>query len=573
MNNLVEIKYAKSGKYPEIFINGEIISRYMTLSDHIYDDIFRWADSFFDIIDSELAEEYRVVLTGHKYHMIALEAEKSKSEFLSGIEFNELQYNISIDEKYEYACRINGAHNLLPDVCKSIRFNSSDKESLINAGINDIEFTDEPSDYGIDMENPDEVEFKNKFSVRISESNRIKKVKGATCLYVTRQSLPELLDYFNKYHIRLAAIDEVFTKLAVAGLDDMARLEYEAYNTEEYRILVSPLPSQMEAGEEFRLSYDWFPKCYSDPGIKVSCDDMNVISYANGVLSAKDKGTCVVAVFDGTGNEVTYKSIEVLKHNYATNITIVLPDTTVKMGETLRFRTIVTPNDAEDADQLTYKVSDEKVAVISAKNELYALSSGRISLTVSTPRVSRTVYISVPATVQGIQFNSDAIEVPLGSEATVYCAPVPRNADPVPHFTWYSTNRGIVNIKKNENDKCVFVTENSGTAYLVCKVNDTDIEKKIEVTVPKPKGCYVATAVYGSYNCPEVWVLRRFRDNCLDKTALGRCFISAYYFVSPTAVRLFGKTKWFNRIFRKCLDKMVTKLQKKGYEDTPYRDI
>ena len=27
-------------------------------------------------------------------------------------------------------------------------------------------------------------------------------------------------------------------------------------------------------------------------------------------------------------------------------------------------------------------------------------------------------------------------------------------------------------------------------------------------------GCYVATAVYGSYDCPEVWVLRRYRDFC-----------------------------------------------------------
>ena len=25
-------------------------------------------------------------------------------------------------------------------------------------------------------------------------------------------------------------------------------------------------------------------------------------------------------------------------------------------------------------------------------------------------------------------------------------------------------------------------------------------------------GCYVATAVYGSYDCPQVWTLRRYRD-------------------------------------------------------------
>ena len=31
-------------------------------------------------------------------------------------------------------------------------------------------------------------------------------------------------------------------------------------------------------------------------------------------------------------------------------------------------------------------------------------------------------------------------------------------------------------------------------------------------------GCYVATAVYGSYDCPEVWTLRRYRDYTLAAT-------------------------------------------------------
>ena len=57
-------------------------------------------------------------------------------------------------------------------------------------------------------------------------------------------------------------------------------------------------------------------------------------------------------------------------------------------------------------------------------------------------------------------------------------------------------------------------------------------------------GCYVATCVYGSYNCPEVWTLRRYRDYKLAATWYGRLFIHAYYAISPTIVKLFGKTNW-----------------------------
>ena len=85
-------------------------------------------------------------------------------------------------------------------------------------------------------------------------------------------------------------------------------------------------------------------------------------------------------------------------------------------------------------------------------------------------------------------------------------------------------------------------------------------------------GCYVATAVYGSYDCPEVWTLRRFRDNTLAKSFLGRLFIYLYYAVSPTLVEWFGETNWFKNMWRGKLDKMVKDLQSKGVESTPYED-
>ena len=85
-------------------------------------------------------------------------------------------------------------------------------------------------------------------------------------------------------------------------------------------------------------------------------------------------------------------------------------------------------------------------------------------------------------------------------------------------------------------------------------------------------GCYVATCVYGSYDCPQVWTLRRFRDDTLGATWYGRAFIRAYYAISPTVVKWFGKTAWFKKMWRGTLDRMVYRLNEKGVEDTPYRD-
>jgi tetratricopeptide (TPR) repeat protein len=91
-------------------------------------------------------------------------------------------------------------------------------------------------------------------------------------------------------------------------------------------------------------------------------------------------------------------------------------------------------------------------------------------------------------------------------------------------------------------------------------------------TATTPGGCYVATAIYGSYDCPEVWTLRRFRDFTLAESWYGRIFIKIYYSISPMLVRWFGEAIWFKKLFQKPLDNLVQKLRENGVENTPYND-
>ena len=123
------------------------------------------------------------------------------------------------------------------------------------------------------------------------------------------------------------------------------------------------------------------------------------------------------------------------------------------------------------------------------------------------------------------------------------------------------------------NTKNAFVTELKQIAE---KHSDPYIQNLITKMSAVQAGssgcCYVATAVYGTYDCPQVWTLRRFRDNKLAETWHGRAFIHTYYAISPTLVKWFGETKWFRKMWRGTLDRMVKKLQDNGYESTPYND-
>ena len=71
------------------------------------------------------------------------------------------------------------------------------------------------------------------------------------------------------------------------------------------------------------------------------------------------------------------------------------------------------------------------------------------------------------------------------------------------------------------------------------------------------EGCYIATCVYGSYDCPEVLVLRKFRDTRLKTNLPGRMFVRCYYAVSPMLVRWFGECEWFRRFWKRRLDPFI----------------
>ncbi len=88
----------------------------------------------------------------------------------------------------------------------------------------------------------------------------------------------------------------------------------------------------------------------------------------------------------------------------------------------------------------------------------------------------------------------------------------------------------------------------------------------------KKQGCYIATCVYGSYDCPQVCTLRRYRDIHLSATRLGRLFIKLYYAVSPTVVKHADRFPAFHKFWKNILDKKVKRLNADGYSGSPYKD-
>ena len=571
MRNLVEIKYKKQGLYPEVFINGELMSRYMSLSDVIYNDVFAWAERFFDIMDSEFAERYKVVITGHSYHGIVLESMREKSEFCEGVDFQEIKKEIPVLEKIEIVNKY--AHQLDLESefqCENLTVSCKSKEEFDSYNLKNTVYAEQSNYYLLKEGEEIPADVQSKYYIIISKRDEVKKKGAKFFLYVTMQSLPDIINYFNEYHFWLPLIEKSYASLRKKDLSEKVRLELDAYEQEEYRVYVKKLPSRMECGNTERVEYEVYPKSFNKLDLIIESSDTSVAKIESEHIVPVSTGNFKVIVKTCSGQKFFEQEIQSVKHKYVENITLVIPSTSMKIGETMEFKCIVSPIDAEDANEVKFTVSDENVAIITSNNELYSVSAGRVCVTAETNKAVKKFYVSVLPQPASIQLPGEKIKLKFNSEAQVESVVLPVNASPSPVVEWKSSNDNIIAVRSTSDLGCNITAKKFGKANVVAKVKGTEITKSMEVEVSK-HGCYVATSVYGSYDCPEVWVLRRFRDQKLRTNLFGRTFVKLYYFVSPKVIKIFSKQRWFNNFWKKILDKMVLSLKEKGFEETPYR--
>lgn len=118
------------------------------------------------------------------------------------------------------------------------------------------------------------------------------------------------------------------------------------------------------------------------------------------------------------------------------------------------------------------------------------------------------------------------------------------------------------NMVINEDDVCDYF---DFATYWAFDYTDEDRERrriKLENAKKNSKeGCYIATAIYGGYDQPKVLILRRYRDEVLMKTLIGRIFVKSYYFISPCLAEKLRNGSHINSIVRRILDKIIKKLE------------
>lgn len=103
--------------------------------------------------------------------------------------------------------------------------------------------------------------------------------------------------------------------------------------------------------------------------------------------------------------------------------------------------------------------------------------------------------------------------------------------------------------------------------YRELKKSIADLEKKEQrLERVEKEGCFVATAVYESYEHPSVLILRKFRDFYLLKRRWGIAFVNLYYKHGPKLANQVKKSSVLKFIFYMPIQTLVI-LLKPHYKD------
>lgn len=87
-------------------------------------------------------------------------------------------------------------------------------------------------------------------------------------------------------------------------------------------------------------------------------------------------------------------------------------------------------------------------------------------------------------------------------------------------------------------------------------------ENAVNKTVAKQKGmCFIATAAFESAEAPEVFFLRKFRDDTLLNSTAGAFFVDVYYRVSPSLASIVSRSRILKRSSRVILRYVIQHLR------------
>ena len=428
---VVHAKFSNSSNQLSIDIDGHRLSPHCEMASYLDDNILLWANRFFELLDDEAQSNYTLQVYGLKFHYHIIQSQMSKSNLCINTEFKEIQSEFSaVDVLKE-----------LKMICHSYGIDTSDKDEITVcecASPNEkssvfpnfvLTSPNNTANIRICLSEDDIKTSRANISIIEATSLRIENYGIRTRLYIPHDAIRSMMDYFNLYFSQLPCINKIISTLEKTPLKKKDSLNMSAIRESKSLLYCDDFPDEIDVGQTFKFEYCIVPSFVKNMSVHLIFDPSFLTNDSNGI-TAIQSGNTKIRIIDQNKNVLFEKEISIIRHHYATSISIVAPMNRNHFypGETETLQIIPYPADAEDAHELHFELSDPEVAVVSTNGRLVTFKAGKCFLTVSGRKAKGELCIYVDEKLTKINLTASESHIMSDESCEIVASLEPKGA-------------------------------------------------------------------------------------------------------------------------------------------------
>ena len=215
-----------------------------------------------------------------------------------------------------------------------------------------------------------------------------------------------------------------------------------------------------------------------------SSDEFVAIVDQNGNVTAKTPGIATITVTTEDGSKTDTCEVTIIDNVIPVKSVILDKDKLeLDKGTTAQLKATVLPEDATNRN-VTWKSSDEFVAIVDQNGEVTAKSAGNATVTVTTEdggymAICKVTVIEKVIPVTSVSLDNDRLDLIEGESAQLTATVLPENATNK-NVTWSSSDEFVATVDQNGNvtaknpgTATITVTTEDGGYMAICYVNVT----------------------------------------------------------------------------------------------------
>lgn len=486
--NKISVSYEWLKTEPSILINGEPLDILNENLSVLRRDFHYYAPSFFKILDNYFGGEYSVDFNGTLYQCNCLKDLSYDSQYCTGINCSTISLVLPCDEVFGEISRLNAKYsvgeitdapftvkntcgaNIASNKVYSVVDSDTAGEKILICASNNI-----PSQISADL------------VLCPAEGYGVYKANDKYMLTMPDTEIPLFMEYYCLFTVVMPFANRVMRKLSRMDIESNDNLILTAIRkqTPQYSL---GLPDSVDAGKPVPYTFCTYPG-FAASRFTLSAAGPAAISLNNGNILCEKGGSYQITVKSDTGITLETKTVTAVEHCLAESIKLA-PNFSFLMENTQgQINAYVTPDYAEDANQVMWSSSNPDIAHVSQSGQVVAFKAGVTIITASTKNVSAQFRVRVKKALTGYSLSQTSVQMKYNDTLTLKCIPEPYDAD-IDSIRWKISNPQAGTLTTYDNGfTCVYTPnpDDSSSCNIECILNNATKGQSCAVRVEGPK--------------------------------------------------------------------------------------